>query len=291
MRAPLFLMTEADHFDVSYQINPWMDPAAWRADAERLKAGAGRASCAMRAALRNLGAEVRMIPAAVGCPDLVFPANAAVVLDGRVLLARFRHSQRQAEQVHFRVAFEALAREGLINEIIELPQGVAQEGAGDCIWDAARGHFWAGHGPRSSRTAIKTIEETFDRPVVDLELASERFYHLDTCFCPLSGGEIVYYPDAFTPEGLDAIERLVPRERLIEASDAEAAAFCVNAVNLDRHIVMAKAPLSLRRRLLLLGYRVTQLDLGPFMMSGGAAYCMTLRIDRNSTPSREAKAA
>jgi len=30
-------------------------------------------------------------------PDLVFTANAAVVLDGTALLARFRHGERQAE--------------------------------------------------------------------------------------------------------------------------------------------------------------------------------------------------
>ena len=291
MRAPLFLMTEADHFDVSYQINPWMDPAAWQADADGLKARAVRATLALRRALRDLGAEVRMIPAAPGCPDLVFPANAAVVLDGRVLLARFRHAQRQAEQVHFRDAFEALQREGLIEAIIELPDGVAQEGAGDCIWDTTRGHFWAGFGPRSSPASIEAIEETFQRPVVALELASERFYHLDTCFCPLTGGEIVYYPSAFTPQAVETIRRLVAPDLLIAASDAEAAAFCVNAVNLDRDIVMAKAPPSLSARLRRRGYRVTQLELGPFMMSGGAAYCMTLRIDRSSAPARQVKAA
>jgi hypothetical protein len=30
------------------------------------------------------------------------------------------------------------------------------------------------------------------------------------------------------------------------------------------------------------GYRVTEVDLLPFIMSGGGAYCMTLRLDRRS---------
>jgi hypothetical protein len=30
------------------------------------------------------------------------------------------------------------------------------------------------------------------------------------------------------------------------------------------------------------GYRVTEVDLLPFIMSGGGAYCMTLRLDHRS---------
>ncbi len=30
---PLILMTDPTWFDVSYEINPWMRPGAWRADA------------------------------------------------------------------------------------------------------------------------------------------------------------------------------------------------------------------------------------------------------------------
>ncbi len=32
---PLFLMTDARHFGVTYQINPWMRPDAWKADTFR----------------------------------------------------------------------------------------------------------------------------------------------------------------------------------------------------------------------------------------------------------------
>ena len=31
-------------------------------------------------------------------------------------------------------------------------------------------------------------------------------------------------------------------------------------------------------------YAVTEVDLDPFILSGGAAYCMTLRLDRTSQP-------
>ena len=73
--------------------------------------------------------------------------------------------------------------------------------------------------------------------------------------------------------------------------DAEAAAFCVNAVNLDARIVMAKAPDSLRAKLRARGYSLTEVDLSPFILSGGAAYCMTLRLDRTSVPAAHLHAA
>jgi N-dimethylarginine dimethylaminohydrolase len=278
---PIFLMTDPDCFNVSYRINPWMQPKAWTP--ERL-AGAKAASAQLKAALRAAGAQVETVGAVRGLPDLVFPANAAVVLDGRVVLARFRHPERQGEEAVFRSAFLGLKKRGLVGEIVELPEGVFQEGAGDCIWDADRKLFWAGYGPRSSKASIAAIRRAFGQEVVPLALASDRFYHLDTCFCPLAGGEVLYYPPAFTAAAQATIRARVPEAQRIEASDEEAAAFCVNAVNLGGELIMARAPASLRQKLRDRGYSLTEIDLDPFILSGGAAYCMTLRLDRTSRP-------
>jgi N-dimethylarginine dimethylaminohydrolase len=288
---PLYLMTDPAAFEVCYQINPWMRPDAWRADPRRALSAAKDASAALRRALAGLGAQVETIGAVQGMPDLVFPANAAVVLDGRALLARFRHPERQGEEAVLREVFCRLKRRGLIGEIIDLPQGVFQEGAGDAIWDADRRLFWAGFGPRSGRGSLSVIERTFGQEVVGLELASPRYYHLDTCFCPLAGGQVLYYPAAFTAAALATIRLRVPEAQRIEATDAEAEAFCVNAVNLDTRIVMARAPQSLKRKLDACGYSLTEVDLAPFILSGGAAYCMTLRLDRQSRPERQVIAA
>jgi N-dimethylarginine dimethylaminohydrolase len=288
---PLFLMTDPAAFDVCYRINPWMRPDAWKAQAGQHRAAARAASAALRRALEGLSCRVETIGAVKGLPDLVFPANAAVVLDGRALLARFRHPERQGEEPVFREVFLGLKRRGGLHDVVDLPDGVLQEGAGDAIWDAERRLFWAGYGPRSSRSSLAVIEKTFGQPVVGLELASERYYHLDTCFCPLAGGKLLYYPAAFTPAAQAEIRARVPEAQRIEATDAEAEAFCVNAVNLGSRIVMARAPDSLRAKLRARGYSLTEVDLAPFILSGGAAYCMTLRLDRESRPERAILAA
>ncbi len=288
MDRPTFLMTDPACFDVSYRINPWMDPRGWTpAHAEAAVAG----SAALRDALVAAGARVETIEAVKGLPDLVFPANAAVVLDGKVLLARFRYPERQGEEPILRSVFQRLKTRGLVREIVDLPEGLFHEGAGDAIWDADRRLFWCGHGPRSSRAAIPVIRKTFGHETVALELATEQFYHLDTCFCPLAGGMVLYYPAAFTPDSLAAIHARVPEAQRIEASAEEAAAFCVNAVNLGDRVVMARAPDSLRAKLQERGYALTEVDLSPFILSGGASYCMTLRLDRASVPATQLHAA
>jgi len=282
MPRPLFLMTEPSGFEVCYQINPWMQPSAWRADPGACRARAEASSAALKRALRATGAEVETLEGVRGLPDLVFPANAAVVLDGRVLVARFRCPERQGEEAIFRSAFLKLKRRGRVREVVELPEHLFHEGAGDAIWDAVRGCFWGGYGQRSSEGALGVIREVFGQQVVPLQLASPRFYHLDTCFCPLSGGEVLYYPPAFTDQALAEIHARVAPEHRLEATDAEAAAFCVNAVNIERTVIMARAPDSLRATLGQRGYRLVEVDLDPFILSGGAAYCMTLRLDRTS---------
>lgn len=276
---PSFLMTDPACFDVSYRINPWMQPKAWTPDC---LAGAKAASAKLKAALQAAGAHVETVEAVRGLPDLVFPANAAVVLDGRVLLARFLHPERQGEEAVFRSAFLSLKKRGLVRELVDLPDGVFQEGAGDAIWDTDRKLFWAGYGQRSSKSSVAAIRETFGQEVVALELASDRFYHLDTCFCPLAGGKVLYYPPAFTSQAQATIRARVPEAQRILANDEEAAAFCVNAVNLDAKVIMARAPASLREKLRDRGYSLVEIDLDPFILSGGAAYCMTLRLDRTS---------
>lgn len=280
---PQIMMTDPAHFEVRYAINPWMRPADW-AIGHRL--AAARSWCDLKRALESAGADITVIDAAPGWPDMVFAANSAVVFDGQCVLARFRHAERQGEEPHFRAALAS--RIGLADEIISLPPGLIQEGAGDFIWDASRQMFWAGFGQRSDKAAALWMGDALGAETVPLELATPHFYHLDTCFCPLSGGRVLYYPRAFTAAALRSIRARVAPDALIEADSEAAGAFCVNAVNLDRTIVMAKAPPRLRTILEELGYQVAEVDLAPFILSGGAAFCLTLRLDNAPTPAAAA---
>jgi len=267
---------------VTYTINPWMEPCAWAENAVGHRAAARRSFQSFAATLIAAGARLEIMPSIAGLPDMVFPANAAVVLDRLALLARFRHPERRGEERHFQEHFRVLLERGFLDEVTQISPNCFQEGAGDCIWDAARGRFWAGHGQRSTRQAAVEVSAFFGRETTALELVSPRFYHLDVCFCPLSGGEIFYYPPASSAASLAAIRDVVAPEDLIEATDEDAARFNVNAVNIDDRLVMASASPALVARLAERGYRVSQVDLLPFIMSGGGAYCMALRLNNCS---------
>ncbi len=280
---PTFLMTDSSHFEVSYKINPWMTPEGWRANEAQNRAAAREAQGQLAAALRQAGARVTVMDGVPGLPDMVFPANAAVVLDGRAMVARFRYHERQGEEKHFLNKFIALQNEGHLLDVARAPKGCWQEGAGDCIWDATRRHFWAGFGPRSSFEAIPAIKDYFGAPVVPLELVTGQFYHLDTCFAPLSGGEVLYYPPAFSKMAIAVLKERVPADLLIEAAREDAERFSVNAVNIGHQIVMAQPTRRLTDMLGERGYAIEPVQLRPFIMSGGGAYCMTLRLDLTST--------
>jgi N-dimethylarginine dimethylaminohydrolase len=288
---PLLLLTDPTHFDVSYSINPWMQPGAWAADPDKYRNAARQSFEALARALAAAGARLEIMPGIAGLPDMVFPANAALVLDRRVLVARFRYPERQGEERYFLDHLRVLMKRGLFDAVEQFPAGVFQEGAGDCIWDVNRGRFWAGFGQRSARQAADEAAAFFGRKVTPLELVSPRFYHLDVCFCPLSGGEILYYPPAFSAAALKVIRDATAPDALIEATDEDAARFNVNAVNIGKRVVMASASPSLVARLAERGYQVTDVDLGPFIMSGGGAYCMTLRLDRTSAADGAAQQA
>ncbi len=174
---PRFLMCRPRHFAVSYRINPWMDPVAWADSGEALALTAEREWSAYHRVLKANGALIELLPPQPELPDLVFTANAAIVLDRRVLLARFRHPERRREEPHFAAAFRALQARGLIDTVAELPPGLALEGAGDCIWDAKRGLFWMGCGPRSDAAAARAVEDYFGVRCIALELVNPSYYH------------------------------------------------------------------------------------------------------------------
>jgi ornithine aminotransferase len=276
--APHFLMSPPDFFEVAYSINPWMNPEQWSLDAKRLTRDALSGWDALRATYDTLGARVLIKPAAKGWPDLVFTANCAVVLDGKVILARYLRSERAGEELHGQRMFEQLKARGEIDAVYRTPEGVYFEGAGDAIYDPLRKLMWMGYGQRSSRSAHHTVEQVFGIPTLSLELVDPHYYHLDTAFCLLSNGEILYHPGAFTEEGREQI-RALAGDRLIEAPLEDAANLGVNSVCIDRDVVLCYCSAALRQRLEERGYRVHVVPLGSFNRSGGAAYCLTLKLN------------
>jgi hypothetical protein len=109
-----------------------------------------------------------------------------------------------------------------------------------------------------------------------------RFYHLDTALCPLTRGEVMFVPGAFTLDSKAAIRERVPVAQRIEIGLDDACLLAANAISLGNVIVMSGSTQRLQDVLAERGYGVVVTPLPSFRRSGGSAFCLTLRLDRLS---------
>ena len=270
MRTPhAFLMCPPEYFDVSYIINPWMHGNVRKID----NALAKQQWRALYDILTDL-ATVRLVHPQPGSPDMVFTANAGLVLGRRFLVSRFRYPERQYEEPYFADWFMDRGY-----EVSLMPRDIPFEGAGDALLDRGAPRLWFAHGHRSVAAAGEVIAARLGCDVVSLRLTDQRFYHLDTCFCPLEGGHVLYYPEAFDAPSRAAIERRVPAARRIAVGEEDALAFACNAVAAGRTVVVNRASAAFVAALGRAGFAVVQTPLTEFMKAGGSAKCLTLRLD------------
>jgi lysine-ketoglutarate reductase/saccharopine dehydrogenase-like protein (TIGR00300 family) len=269
MTTPIsFLMCAPDHYDVDYVINPWMEGNIHRSSRElAVEQWQGLYNILKRMAV------VDLVRPEKGWPDMVFTANAGLVLGGNVVLSRFFHKERQGEEPYFKAWFESQGY-----TVFELPKELPFEGAGDALFDREGRWLWAGYGFRSELDSHPYLAKWLDIKVLSLHLIDNRFYHLDTCFCPLSGGYLLYYPGAFDAYSNRVIEMRVAAEKRIAIDEADAVNFACNAVNIETTVVMNKASKSLQKRLADAGFQVVETPLTEFLKAGGAAKCLTLRV-------------
>lgn len=218
--------------------------------------------------LLRLGAWVEYVEHAKGVPDMVFTANAGLVKGKDAVLARFRYKERQGEEPYFRKWFEQHGY--TVHEL----SNVAFEGEGDALF--AGEVLFMGHGFRSDLAAADQLGKALHvKQVVPLKLVDPRFYHLDTCFCPLSPKLAMLFPGAFVAEELTQIEQHV---EVIPVPEIDAAKFVCNAVVLGQDIVLPAGCPDTYALLEARGYRCHPVELSEFIKAGGAAKCLTLKI-------------
>ncbi len=261
-------MCAPDHYDVDYVINPWMEGNLHKSSRDR--------AVEQWHGLYHLikdHAIVDLVTPEKGVPDMVFTANAGLVLGETAVLSRFYHKERQGEEPYFKAWFE---NNGFT--VHELPPELPFEGAGDALFDREGRWLWAGYGFRSELDSHPYLAKWLDVEVLSLRLMDDRFYHLDTCFCPLNNGYLLYYPPAFDAYSNRLIEMRVPAEKRIAIAEPDAVNFACNAVNLDHIVIMNKASAELKQRLADAGFQVLETPLTEFLKAGGAAKCLTLRV-------------
>jgi N-dimethylarginine dimethylaminohydrolase len=258
-------MCPPDFYGIEYEINPWMSRSCASDSAQSVAQWH-----ALRDLLAKLGAEIHLMQPVSGLPDLVFTANAALICGCTAFLARFRHAARQGETPVDAAWFR---EQGF--EAVELPLGMDFEGAGDALFCGET--LFGGYLIRSDARAMQWLAAQIGCRVIPLQLVDPHFYHLDTCFCPLSATEAIYYPPAFDEYGQCVLREHIPT--LIPVAQAEAARFACNAVVLGRHVVLNTGCPQLESELARRDFQPHNTELGEFIKAGGSAKCLTLRLD------------
>lgn len=262
------LVCPPDYYRIAYEINTWMhlevsaDPVVARTQWDNL----------MATLEKECGARLERMAPAPEVPDLVFTANAGVVSGRTAVLSRFRYPERQPEEAYF----ERWFREHDF-ELAVLPQGLFFEGAGDLLGSDER--KFGGYRQRTDIRAYRAVGSILGCEIIPVELVDPRFYHLDTCFCPLSGGEILWYPRAFDHYGQGAIMDAFAESQRITVPEEEAVRFACNAVNVGMHVVLPEGCPATTAMLSSQGYTVHAVGLSEFLKAGGAAKCLTLALD------------
>jgi N-dimethylarginine dimethylaminohydrolase len=264
-RLPRILMCAPDYYGIEYEINPWMSRSRGSVPQQAKKQWQG-----LYDILCGLGVTVELLKPQPGLPDLVFTANAGLVFRNRFYSSRFLHEVRARETPYFNAWFQ---EHGFTVE--HLPEGMYFEGAGDALFCGET--LFAGYRIRSDVHGHQHLATMLNKQVLPVELVNPRFYHLDTCFCPLAPGEAIYYPPAFDRYGRKVIEAHIPN--LLTVKESEAHRFGCNAVLVGKTVVLNTGCETLAADLKSMGYTPVATDLDEFLKAGGSAKCLTLRLD------------
>ena len=259
-------MCPPQHFAVEYAINPWMDTSVAVDSGLALEQWQ-----LLRDTLTDLGHAVHVLEPRAGLPDMVYAANGAFSVDGRVYGARFRFPERVAEAAAHREFY--LARDWPF-----VSGRHVNEGEGDFAYlpGAYGGLILAGHGFRTDPAAHAEAQEVFGRPVVSLKLVDPAFYHLDTALAALDDRHVTYYPDAFSPASQRVLRQLFPDAVLADRADAEA--FGLNLVSDGRHVVLNTEAATMAEKLRNAGYVPVPVELSELKRGGGSVKCAVAEL-------------
>ena len=257
-------MCPPDHFEIEYEINPWMRQEN---PVEPIKAQAQWKEL-YSIYTDQLRWDVELVRPISHLPDMVFTANGALTYQSKVALPHFRHPDRQPETEYFETWFRDAGYTDLYKPKYDF------EGEGDAL-------FWndvllAGYPWRTDLSAHKELANFFGVKVVSLQLIDARFYHLDTALTIVDEHTIALFPEAFSKASLEALKKIVPQ--IIYASAQDAEAYGLNAMSDGDKIVIPAGAQELIKTYKSLGKTVFPCPISEFQKSGGGVKCLTLEL-------------
>lgn len=259
------LLCPPDHFDVKYVINPWMDP---NVGVNKLLAKEQHDT--LKAVYTSLNIAYDELKADPSLPDQVFATDVGHAEGNHFIKAQFKYHERKPETHHAEVYFRNAGY-----TIHSLPENIHFEG-GDFIKSGDT--YFIGWGKRTSHEAAEHIGDILGKEVIGIELPDPYYYHLDTCFSPLSRDIALVHVGAFTPDGLRTIQKHF--KTIISTAGEDNAHLACNFVPLDeKNIIMSEGVSSFLKNVLRhLGFIIHPVPMSEFIKAGGSIHCLSLEI-------------
>ncbi|NKB46338.1 MAG: amidinotransferase [Legionellales bacterium] len=263
MNQQTLLMCHPNYYQVEYQINPWMRQLNIVKQAQALTQWQ-----ALQMAIEDCGGTIEYIEPQPKLPDMTFTANGGLVVGRQFFVSRFKYEQRQAEAAWFAQWFD---QHGY--QVIELDGGCF-EGNGDAMIMGES--IIGGYGWRTDPTVYTALAQNVNYAVVTCELVDPRFYHLDTCFLPISETQALCYLPALSEA---SVQRLTNHHiTLIDIPLEEAQHFAANAIKINQHMIIPSNCPATQAILESLQFTVHCVDMTEFIYAGGACRCLTLPL-------------
>lgn len=262
------LVSDAKHFRVDYEINPYMSTA----DQPDTAAAVAEHKDIIEAH-REAGRTIEYVPSDPDCPDMVFTANAALVCGDRAVLGH-PPAERATEIPHYR---RWLRRRGF--EVLEAPYPFS--GQGDAL--PCGDLLLAGSGWRTDPRMHDFLRLRLGYEVVPLRTVDPRWYDLDLVVAPIDNPRtLAWFPEALDLPSRRRVERL--GLELVEVSRTEAQRFALNLISDGEWVTMNdRAPelaAELRRR----GLQVVELTTAELSKGGGGVRCTALTLNQSWAP-------
>lgn len=159
-------------------------------------------------------------------------------------------------------------------QMIHLPETICFEGTGDCL--LLNKKMFLGYGFRSDPQVQFYFADYFPSFIhIPCQLIDPYYYHLDTCFCPLTENFALIYREAFASSSLALIDHYF---ETINITYEEAQHFACNAIIIGKNVIMPTGCPITKERLMQKEFKVYEVDMSEFIKAGGACKCLTLKL-------------
>lgn len=261
-------MCPPKYFKLQYSINPWMDTDKKIDSKKKYKQWEE-----LYKTIKKTGAEIKLLEPQKNLPDMVFP-DIGILNQNLFIPSVFRYKERKGESKHYVNWFKNRGY-----KIIKLKKPGYFEGQGDSI--KCGKNIFFGYGFRSSLKAIKKIDKILKKEnkglkIIPIKLINNKFYHLDTCFCPLDESKAIFYPEAISQK---SIKKLKKHFELFPVPAKEAENFICNSVVNKKNIIFQANNPKTSALFKKLKFKTHPLDVGEFIKAGGSCRCLSTPLD------------